>query len=319
MAGEKGMIGTCSKLRRFHADIGHHDYDGIDFSAAPIADLALDRPGDIALIRHLGVRGKDLVASHSRHDDVAALLVNLTSIGRCRGRVAGVPIDRALRRGHVGFVPPGCDVDIEYPAAHRCLLLYMAAPRLAAVLAELGVGELAPIHSEDDARLAQLVMMIDQEMRAPGFASDMIVDGLMRAIMTGLAAHGHAPASDVARLHLSPVKHKRVTDFVEANLDQAIGLDDLANVAGLSVFHFSRTFKLATGESPYHFLGSRRLARAQQLLSESDVPLAELALACGFASQSHFTAAFTKSIGTSPGRYRRERRSARHIGGAIGR
>lgn len=107
------------------------------------------------------------------------------------------------------------------------------------------------------------------------------------------------------RIYLSPPKLKRVIDFIEANLQESIGLDDLARAAGLSANHFLRVFKLATGETPYHFLRARRLERARQMLADDAMPLAELALECGFANQAHFTAAFSREVGISPGRYRR--------------
>jgi AraC family transcriptional regulator len=111
------------------------------------------------------------------------------------------------------------------------------------------------------------------------------------------------PAAD--RIYLSPPKLKRVLDFIETHLHANVGLDDLAQAAGLSANHFLRVFKLATGETPYHYLRARRLEKACSLLAENDMPLAELALECGFANQAHFTAAFSREVGISPGRYRR--------------
>jgi AraC family transcriptional regulator len=108
-----------------------------------------------------------------------------------------------------------------------------------------------------------------------------------------------------ARIYLSPPKLRRVIAFIEAHLQENIGLTDLAAAAGLSANHFLRVFKLATGETPYHFLRARRLERARQLLAASAMPLAQLALECGFANQAHFTAAFSREQGISPGRYRR--------------
>ena len=107
------------------------------------------------------------------------------------------------------------------------------------------------------------------------------------------------------RIYLSPPKLRRVIAFIEAHLHEHIGLNDLAGAAGLSANHFLRVFKLATGATPYHFLRARRLERARQLLTASTIPLAQLALECGFANQAHFTAAFSRDIGISPGRYRR--------------
>lgn len=121
-----------------------------------------------------------------------------------------------------------------------------------------------------------------------------------------LAAHDALPpARPPDRIYLSPPKLRRVIDFVEANLHERIGLDDLAQAAGLSPNHFLRVFKLATGDTPYHFLRARRLERARQLLAANTLTLAQLALECGFANQAHFTAAFSREIGISPGRYRR--------------
>jgi AraC family transcriptional regulator len=107
------------------------------------------------------------------------------------------------------------------------------------------------------------------------------------------------------RIYLSLPKLRRVVEYVDAHLHDSIGLEDLAAAAGLSTNHFLRVFKLATGETPYHFLRRRRLERACRLLSENTIPLAELALECGFANQAHFTAAFSRELGISPGRYRR--------------
>lgn len=135
-----------------------------------------------------------------------------------------------------------------------------------------------------------------------------MISGVLRAIASMLV-RGNQPVDPgiCSRVYMSQAKLHRVIDFIEAGLDQPLSLEDLAKVADLSPFHFSRVFKLTTGETPYHFVCSRRLARAQRLLTDSQMELAELALSCGFASQSHFTAAFSKAFGTSPGRYRRAR------------
>lgn len=119
------------------------------------------------------------------------------------------------------------------------------------------------------------------------------------------ATHQSPCQFETARIFLSPAKNHRVKSFIEANLERDIRLDDLARIADLSTFHFARVFKLTEGTSPYQYLAGRRLWHARQRLSESDMPIAELALACGFASQSHFTAAFSRAFGEPPGRFRR--------------
>ena len=94
--------------------------------------------------------------------------------------------------------------------------------------------------------------------------------------------------------------------FIAANLQNDIRLKDLAAVANLSPFHFSRAFRKATGESPHRFLRGCQLEKAKELLAEHNTTIAEIALTCNFSSQSSFTRAFTRAFGFSPGVYRDE-------------
>jgi AraC family transcriptional regulator len=106
---------------------------------------------------------------------------------------------------------------------------------------------------------------------------------------------------------LPSARLRRVEEFLMAHLADDIGLDDLAATAGLSAKHFARAFRQSTGMPPHRWLIERRIDRARAMLVEGDLSLAEIALACGFADQSHFTAAFRKAVGATPGMYRRER------------
>lgn len=291
----------------FHAAIGHHAYDSIGFNGPPIADAISSPDSPLLVIEHLGLANNNTGAT--KHTSLLdALLLNVSSQGRARGKVGGERFDEALHRGLVSFVPQGLDFEFEFPSSNTTLLIFLPDGMLHGVMEEMGVASVAPILVKPHQRLRQLITLIDHEIRTPGFASDMMIDGIMQAI-SSILVRGDRPTDPVRadRVHMSRAKLNRVMEFVEARLDRALSLHDLARVADLSPFHFSRVFKLTTGETPYHFVCSRRLARAQQLLIERDMPLAELALACGFASQSHFTAAFSKAFGTSPGRYRRVR------------
>jgi AraC family transcriptional regulator len=104
---------------------------------------------------------------------------------------------------------------------------------------------------------------------------------------------------------LPPARLRRIEEFLMAHLADDIGLDDLAAIADLSAKHFARAFRQSTGAPPHRWLIERRIERGKELLAASDHSLAEIALACGFADQSHFTAAFRKAVGATPGAYRR--------------
>lgn len=79
----------------------------------------------------------------------------------------------------------------------------------------------------------------------------------------------------------------------------------LPSVATLSAFHFARAFKTSTGTTPRAFIEQRRIEKAKQLLRESVLPLAHIALEAGFQTQSRFTTAFRRITGFTPAVYRK--------------
>ncbi|MEM9277223.1 MAG: AraC family transcriptional regulator [Pseudomonadota bacterium] len=98
----------------------------------------------------------------------------------------------------------------------------------------------------------------------------------------------------------------RVTEYIECNLESDVSLSVLAEIAGLSEFHFLRMFTASTGKTPYQFVLTRRFVRARDLLVNSDETIAQIAYQVGFSSQSHLTSMFKKMTGVTPGKFRRE-------------
>ena len=103
---------------------------------------------------------------------------------------------------------------------------------------------------------------------------------------------------------LSPVVKRRVFDFVEAHLDQPLTIEDLADVADLSAYHFARMFRKTVGEAPHKFVLRQRIERAMELLRDDRASVAEIALATGFSSQAHLTTRFSHFTGLTPAKYR---------------
>jgi AraC-like DNA-binding protein len=101
---------------------------------------------------------------------------------------------------------------------------------------------------------------------------------------------------------------QRVHQYIDAHLNERISVQALADVAGLSIFHFARAFKQSEGLTPHGYLMLHRVEYAQKLLANSDVPLSEVALAAGFFDQSHFARRFREYVGVPPSRYRSSRR-----------
>lgn len=117
------------------------------------------------------------------------------------------------------------------------------------------------------------------------------------------------PSSPARRSHLrgglSPGALRRVQVFVEANLDQAIHLPDLAARAALSPYHFARAFKTSVGMTPRAFVEHCRVERAKHLLVRSKDPIATIAVEVGLGTQSRLTTTFKRQTGFTPAVYRR--------------
>ena len=101
---------------------------------------------------------------------------------------------------------------------------------------------------------------------------------------------------------------RRVLEYVQMRLEESIDLSMLAAAAGLSMHHFAREFKQSTGVTPHHYLIQKRVERAQQMLAQTDLSLAEIAGAVGFSDQSHLARHFRGLLGTTPREFRRSHR-----------
>jgi AraC family transcriptional regulator len=97
---------------------------------------------------------------------------------------------------------------------------------------------------------------------------------------------------------------QRVISYIEDDLARDVSLDELAGVAAMSPFHFSRVFKQTTGASPYKFIIARRMERAKEMLKSSPAAVASIAMELGYSDVSRFTELFKRHIGTTPGAYR---------------
>lgn len=127
---------------------------------------------------------------------------------------------------------------------------------------------------------------------------------------------GDRPASEAAGLReraaimrggLAPWQSKRVRAYVAENLSLPIAIEELAALCRLSTSHFSRAFKASFGEPPHGYIVRQRLEEAKRIMQETEEPLSQIAVACGFADQSHFCRHFRRSEGTSPNLWRRAR------------
>ncbi|MGJ4999055.1 helix-turn-helix domain-containing protein [Bradyrhizobium sp. HKCCYLS3077] len=159
----------------------------------------------------------------------------------------------------------------------------------------------------EDEGLRQLALAFKAADIYDGMAGPSFVEGIALAFGSRLIAlheGGMAKVHDNTSTADNAVH--RAIDYIEAHLGEAIYLSQLSDVTGLPRVRLAAKFKAATGRPPYAYILDRRIRRAQDLLRQTQQPVVSVALALGFSSQAHFSAAFHKITGTSPALWRRQ-------------
>lgn len=199
------------------------------------------------------------------------------------------PDDRALRMLHV-YIPQRTMHDV---AAEMEIVGRRSGSRAGVVF--------------DDRTIAGLVLASAQAAR--GGASDAYAQAA--AVMMAF----HLQSDDAGResvhqpyIQITDQRLLRVLDYIEANYSRPLSLDTLASEAGLSRYHFATVFRRALKSSPHQHVREVRLRCARTMLKATDRSVLDIALSCGFATASHFAAAFRADCGESPTAYRARHR-----------
>ncbi len=161
-----------------------------------------------------------------------------------------------------------------------------------------------------DETLLHLGSALVPAFKEPGKANRLFIDQVFLAASTHLISK-HSAQQPLASVRggLTPWQEKTTKEFLAANVQSNVSLADLANLCDLSPPQFARLFKKSTGTSPYRWFIERRLSLSKLMLESTNDDLAEIALACGFADQSHFTRTFSRIVGLSPAAWRRLQRN----------
>lgn len=210
------------------------------------------------------------------------------------------------RPGVICIMPEGQTSQWEITTPFRFVHLYIPDDMLRASFAlihdcdarqmdlpEVTFGE-APALVSPLVRLAEAALSEDLLM-ADAALADLVGQLSKRAI----ALRGGLPG------HLL----RRIDDWIDAHLGQPIRLADIAALTELSPYHLHRMFRAARGLPLHGWVTARRIAQAKRML-DGPAPLIEVAEACGFSSQSHFSRVFKDQTATPPAAYRSLRRTA---------
>jgi AraC-like DNA-binding protein len=159
-------------------------------------------------------------------------------------------------------------------------------------------------HPEDPNRISSEVTRILDDIRRAVLRSPQEARPAALRLVTllGSPESGERPN---ARGGLAPWQRRKIDRYVRGNLNRPLKGADLAEQLSLSAGHFNHAFKETFGESPHMYIVGLRLKMAQELMLSTADPLSQIAHACGFADQSHFSKAFRRRVGQTPNAWRR--------------
>ena len=195
----------------------------------------------------------------------------------------------------------------------RTLHLRVSGQLIARTAAELIKGDsthttLVPRVGFQDPLLAQIGFALWRELEEGSTTGPLYAQSAAQLLVVHVLQHytvGGRAIGEPAQ-PLTSAQMNRVAEFVQTHLCHDLSLAVLAEQTGFSPYHFARLFRQATGESPHKYVMRQRIAHAARLLVAGKLPLAQIALECGFANQSHFTQAFRRQLGCTPGVFQRE-------------
>ena len=217
----------------------------------------------------------------------------------------------AVRAGEVSFYPSGTTSSGCFEGKLQCLTVKFQPDFAEFVLGRKGAsGITTPLGGRFD----YLSLVLGRELARVIITEVdfLFVERVTSLLVMQLSRLQNCAYPSIGSAKLSVLQMAQVLEYIDENLEKPITLSCLATRMGISLAHFSKLFKNATGLSPYRFITERRVERARSLL-EAGHHLVEIAHEVGFNSQSHLTTQFKRVVGPTPGQYRSDRCPARKI------
>ena len=162
--------------------------------------------------------------------------------------------------------------------------------------------EITSHFAQNDPLIHQLGLQLKGEVETGGLGGRLYADAIANLMAIHLF-NNYATTKPHIKSYtdgLPLYKLKIVKEYIEAHLERALSLDELAQVTNMSVGHFSRLFKQSTGYTPHQYLIRRRVKRAKELLRHKQLSIADVAYQVGFANQGHLNYHFKRCTGITP-------------------
>jgi AraC family transcriptional regulator len=215
--------------------------------------------------------------------------------------------------GEMLITPANTPLFVRWEGDENCLKIQLPETFLKRV-AEESLGKdgdrltLVPTFQYRHQQLAAIAHLVmgEVQQRQPGGA--LYLDSLANALAVQLLRHHGTASAQLPSYEggLPMYQLNQVLDYIDAGLTEDIKLADLAELLGMSPFHFGRMFKQSLGISPHQYVIQQRVERAKRLLKQTDQAIIDIALDCGFNSHSHLSKQFRQVTGLTPREFRRE-------------
>jgi AraC family transcriptional regulator len=213
--------------------------------------------------------------------------------------------------GAVEIIPAGMPSAWEIKDDGTTLILRVPPALLELAAAESGLDpariEIVSRFQMRDPQIEHIGWAVKAEIESGCPGGRLFLDSLGVALAARLLHHHSSRSTPVPELKsgMSPLKLKRLLAHIEDHLDQDLSLADIAQVAGLSASHLKTVFRQATGLPVHQYVLRRRVERAQALVRAGKLPINEIALATGFAHQSHLARHMRRLLGITPAALRK--------------
>lgn len=211
--------------------------------------------------------------------------------------------------GDMMFLPSGSSFKVETGASdHSVLCMTFGIEQALRLLQNDRLAELPPCLDLRATSIRQAMVRLLEEVRNPGFCSDVMIEGITLTLAVELCRHlGETTDSRSAMIgKIADWRLNRLRERIHDGLSGPLTIEDLAAECRMSPRHLIRTFKNTLGVTLSSYIADARLARAKQLLLDERLQIKAIAGHCGFQSAAAFTAAFRKATGFTPREYRDE-------------